>query len=125
MNNVNDDVGKSFPPPDNSNTLNGAPAQISAPQRASGVEKIPKIPPAAAQGWYKKCICDEDIKTLSNAKIYSIVANNPLQKPNEIQKPATGKKEPYTPAPITNPMPQRTRMYTYQRPYAPSTMRYS
>jgi len=129
MNNVNDDVGKINPPPYNDRALNGVPPQeiekeVSPPPPDVGFEKIPKIPPAASQGWYIKCIPDSGT-TLSNAKIYSIVAHNPLQKPDEIQKPKPNPHSAYNPAPMTNPMPQRTPMYTYQRPYAPSSMRYS
>lgn len=80
----------------------------------------PEVPPLAEQGWYKK-INDGSVHnlpgmTLNDAAIYSIVAHNPLQKPEEIvlQKP---KPQPISPPPpMTNPMPRRTRMFAYN-PY--------
>lgn len=84
-----------------------------------------KIPPASAQGWYKKIINEthnppEQLHayggTLNNAAIYSIVAHNPLQKPEEIEKPIPKPQPMFTPTPMTNPMPQRTRMFNYN-PY--------
>lgn len=126
MENLNYDAGKNSPPPDNVFAQTNVPLSVpEAPPPETGDKKIPKIPPAASQGWYKQCITENDKAALSNAKIYSMVANNPLQRPDEIQKPKAPPQATYNPLPVTNPMPQRTRMYTYQRPYAPSSMRYS
>lgn len=83
------------------------------------------IPPASAQGWYKKLVNEshtspEQLEAyggrLNNAAIYSIVAHNPLQKPEEIEKPIPKPQPMFTQTPMTNPMPQRTRMFNYN-PY--------
>lgn len=83
---------------------------------------VPKIPPAASQGWYKQ-LTDENTNGISkvgtplgNAAIYAMVAHNPLQRPEEIKKPQARPQPVYNQPPVTNPMPQRTRMFNYN-PY--------
>lgn len=94
------------------------PEDIDKPQ----VKRLyPETPPAAEQGWYKKISNinspnDIPYRTLNNAAIYSMVAHNPLQKPEEIKKPTARPQPVITPTPMTNPMPQRTRMFAYN-PY--------
>ena len=79
-------------------------------------------PPIEKQGWYKSLnknlTNNENIptRTLSDAMIYSLAANNPLQKPEEIVKVKTNIQNIHAAAPMTNPIPRRTRMYAYN-PY--------
>lgn len=103
---------------DDKNKKIDIPDDIVKPQ----VKRLyPETPPATEQGWYKKLNnvnTPNSIpgRTLNNAAIYSIVAHNPLQKPEEIVKPKPKPQPVFTPPPMTNPMPQRTRMYAYN-PY--------
>lgn len=110
--------GASLPPNDSINNNVTTPQDL---EKTSIKKYYPEVPPVAEQGWYKKINnvnVPHDLPgaTLNDAAIYSIVAHNPLQRPDEIviQKP---KPQPvFTPPPMTNPMPRRTRMYAYN-PY--------
>ncbi len=106
-------------PPDNNLKNN-----VTTPQdlEKPAVKKYyPEVPPVSEQGWYKKINKGSEIHdlpgmTLNNAAIYSIVANNPLQRPEEIVLQKPNPQPVFTPPPMTNPMPRRTRMFAYN-PY--------
>lgn len=134
MDNLNNCVETNVPPiVDSANSSQGNIKQIEGNAPPAELKEIRpperpyaiNTPPAAAQGWYKRLTAEKNISpeqlhayggTLNNAAIYSIVAHNPLQKPEEIQKPIPKPQPMFTPTPMTNPMPQRTRMFTYN-PY--------
>lgn len=119
-----DSSGLQVEEPDTTLSDNNIKNNLTTPQdlEKTAIKKYyPDVPPVAEQGWYKKInnvnvAHDLPGATLNDAAIYSIVAHNPLQRPDEIviQKP---KPQPvFTPPPMTNPMPRRTRMYAYN-PY--------
>ena len=80
------------------------------------------IPPAEKQGWYKNLQRDSQIGSemtctpLTGAAIYSLVAHNQLQRPDEIQEYKPTPQMLFSPPPMPTPMPRKTRMYSYN-PY--------
>lgn len=131
MDNISTGVGNEVSPPIDVGVPSKEPPNLALQNKeiseTEGINRhtnphISPTPPAINQGWYKKLTEERSNRILhpgtelGNAAIYSMVANNPLQKPDEIIKPTPKAPQIFTPTPITNPLPQRSRMFNYN-PY--------
>lgn len=131
MDNLNSGVEKELPQPIDTGVPPKEPPNLAFQNNEihenEGINRhttphISPTPPAINQGWYKKLTEERSNRIshpgteLGNAAIYSMVANNPLQKPDEIIKPTPKAPQIFTPTPITNPLPRRSRMFNYN-PY--------
>lgn len=131
MDNISTGVGNEVSPPIDVGVPSKEPPNLALQNKeiseTEGINRhtnphISPTPPAINQGWYKKLTEERSNRILhpgtelGNAAIYSMVANNPLQKPDEIIKPTPKAPQIFTPTPITNPLPRRSRMFNYN-PY--------